>query len=168
MRLRPYKSSDASIVMNWLSDERTVALWKSRRFTYPLTGEQFERYQHEFEQDSHACIFTALDEEGSPVGHVSFREIDYMANTAYMGFIVVDPAARGRGYGKQMVSLALHYAFDLLGVSEVTLGVYGCNTAAQKCYELVGFHKIDRAPQLVKFHEETWEYRYMTVEKQSV
>lgn len=165
MRLRPYKREDGSCLLRWLADERTVALWKADRFLWPLTKEQLLRYEADFSADGHACIFTALDGEGRPCGHFSFRDIDFENNTAHMGFIVVDSAAQGKGLGRQMVALALKYAFEILGVSRVTLGVYDCNEAAKRCYEAVGFKETDRPHQTADFHGERWEYYYLAAER---
>lgn len=165
LRLRPYKKEDGACLLSWLTDERTVELWKADRFSWPLTKEQLERYREQFEQDPAACIFTAVDGTGAPAGHFSFREINYERNSAHMGFIVVDPQARGQGFGRQMVSLALRYAFELLMLERVTLGVFDCNLAARRCYESLGFKEIEREHKTVGFHGETWEYFYLAAEK---
>lgn len=169
LRLRPYKSSDADFLLSWLSDERTVALWKADRFFWPLTKEQLAAYGRDFEADCHAAAFTALSETGKPVGHFSFRRLDWQKNRGHMGFIVVDPAARGKGYGRQMVHQALQYAFGILGLEAVTLGVYDCNQAASRCYEAEGFRRIDREgfeESQVSFGEETWVYYYMEARRE--
>lgn len=165
MELRNYTEADARYLLDWLKEERTVELWKSDRFIWPVTAEQLEKYYTEFSGNHHGRIVTMVDEHGIPVGHFSFREIDHEKRCAYMGFIVIDPAAKGKGYGKQMVSLALLYAFDTLQVDTVTLGVYDCNIAARRCYEAVGFREIDRNHKVTDFHGERWEYFYMAVER---
>lgn len=58
-----------------------------------------------------------------------------------MGFIIVDPGCRGKGYGREMVRLALQYARLCLGLDFVTLGVYDCNEPARRLYEAEGFVK---------------------------
>ena len=82
---------------------------------------------------------TALDETGAPVGHFIMRLADYHAESIRFGFIIVDPEARGKGYGKEMIRLALKYAFEVLGMKRATLGVYEQNPSAKACYEAVGF-----------------------------
>lgn len=164
VRIRPYKSSDAQYLLKWLADEKTVAYWQADRFSWPLTIEQLEKYQANFEADERSCIFTALDGEGNVTGHFSFRNIDYQKNTAHLGFIVTSPAGRGKGMGRQMVSLALSYAFTILLVRRVTLGVFSCNFPALKCYEALGFNRVKEASKLIDFHGEGWEYFYMEKE----
>lgn len=165
VRIRPYKSSDAPYLLKWLEDEKTVAFWKADRFRWPLTSEQLDRYRADFEADPQSCIFTVLDGEGSAFGHFSFRNIDYRENTAHLGFIITDPAARGKGLGRQMVSAALSYAFTMLSVGRVTLGVFRSNHPAVKCYEALGFIRMKQDSKFIDFHGESWEYFYMEKER---
>lgn len=162
MRVRPYKPADAEELMKWLSDERIFEFWKADRFQWPLTKEQLDRYYEDFVADPAAMAFTALDKQGNPAGHFSFRNIDWKENRAHMGYIVVDPASRGKGYGRHMVYLALEYARDILGMHFVTLGVYDCNEPARRCYEAEGFSKAERLGSVeTEFNGETWNYYYM-------
>ncbi|MBR1441007.1 MAG: GNAT family N-acetyltransferase, partial [Lachnospiraceae bacterium] len=50
---------------------------------------------------------------------------------------------RGSGYGTQMLSLGLKYAFEILGVSKVTIGVFENNEPAHKCYQKLGFRDVE-------------------------
>ena len=59
----------------------------------------------------------------------------------------MDPEIKGKGYGRQMLSQALCYAFQILGMQTVTLGVYSDNAAARRCYESLGFKETGRTPE---------------------
>ena len=78
-----------------------------------------------------------------------------------MGFIVVDPMERGKGYGREMVTLALRYAFSLLRVERVTLGVFTVNEAAHRCYLSVGFQDEELHRDYDSFDGEAWDYQDM-------
>lgn len=161
LRLRPYKPDDAGYLMDWLKDERTVRLWRADRFSYPLTKEQLKQYWEDFLSDENAWIFLAVDENGNPCGHFSFRRVDYTKNSAHMGFIVVNPKERGKGYGREMVTLALRYAFGLLRMDRVTLGVFTVNEAAHRCYLSVGFKDEELHRDYDRFDGEQWDYQDM-------
>jgi RimJ/RimL family protein N-acetyltransferase len=45
------------------------------------------------------------------------------------------------GYGNKMLSLGLKYAFEILKVSKVTIGVFENNVSAYWCYKNVGFNE---------------------------
>ncbi|MDE6063906.1 MAG: GNAT family N-acetyltransferase, partial [Lachnospiraceae bacterium] len=59
-----------------------------------------------------------------------------------LGFVIVDDKVRGRGYGREMLSLAIQYAFDFVKVKKISLGVFENNIAAIKCYESCGFQRV--------------------------
>ena len=58
------------------------------------------------------------------------------------GFVIVDDSKRGKGYGKQMLHLAIDYAQQKLGAKHITLGVFCDNLSAVECYKSVGFRII--------------------------
>lgn len=163
LRLRPYKPADSAYLSEWLKDERTVRLWQADRFTYPLTGEQLKQYWEDFLTDEQAFLFLAVDESGKPAGHFSFRRVDYEKNSAHMGFIVINPRERGKGYGREMVLLALQYAFYILKMERVTLGVFTVNEAALRCYRSVGFEEEELHRGHDFFKGESWDYQDMAV-----
>ena len=142
MRLRPYKPSDAQHLLSWWTEvsEDIFVMWSNGKFEYPLTMEQLDSYfQTWCLEEEHGWLMTALDENGVPVGHFIMRLADYQEESIRFGFIIVDPQSRGKGYGKEMIRLALKYAFEVLGMKRATLGVYEHNPSAKACYEAVGF-----------------------------
>ena len=58
-----------------------------------------------------------------------------------IGFVIVDDTKRGKGYGREMIKLALKYAFDLFRAERVTLGVFDNNPSAYRCYKAAGFQE---------------------------
>ena len=77
-----------------------------------------------------------------PVGHLIMRFTDAEKSTLRFGFVIVDDSKRGMGYGKQMLELALGFAFDILKVQKVTLGVLENNPGAYYCYQAAGFRDV--------------------------
>ena len=70
------------------------------------------------------------------------RFTDAEKSTLRFGFVIVDDSRRGMGYGKQMLGLALGFAFDILKVKKVTLGVLENNPGAYHCYKAAGFQDV--------------------------
>jgi RimJ/RimL family protein N-acetyltransferase len=83
---------------------------------------------------------TAFDESGV-VGHLILRYTDAEKKVIRFGFVIVDDAQRGKGYGKQMLRLAAKYAFEIFGAEKITLGVFDNNDSAYGCYKAVGFEE---------------------------
>lgn len=134
-RLYPYKSEDASAVLSWINDERTMRMWGTDKFSsFPIAEAELNAFY--FSKGEKFSPFSFYDGKDF-VGHmtVSF-ENDISARFAH---VVVDSSKRGKGYGTKMLSAALSFAFDQMHFCEVTIGVYEKNTGAYHCYTNLGF-----------------------------
>lgn len=154
IRLRPYKPSDAWPLLAWWegADEQAFVMWSAGKFEYPLAIEQLDGYFSEWclREDS-GWLMTGLDESGKPVGHFIMRMADYEAGTIRMGLIVIDPKQRGKSLGKEMISQALKYAFEVLCMERVTLVVFEDNASAKSCYESAGFVEKEYLPNYAEY-----------------
>lgn len=162
MRLRPYKKCDDKYLMTWFNDEKKFQMWSAGDYTYPLDYQQLQKHREKFEENENAWLFSMLDEDGKVVGHVAIKNVDYRKNTAYIGFIVVDPKQRGKGYGKKLVDLITKYIFEILKINQVTLYVYAKNPIAKKCYESVGFEEGGLEVEQFQYKNEKWD-RYLMI-----
>lgn len=85
---------------------------------------------------------SAFDDTGI-VGHFTMRFPNSSSlDEIRLGFVIVDDKKRGQGYGKEMISLAIQYAFHFVKVKKISLGVFENNKAAIKCYESCGFKRV--------------------------
>ena len=163
MRLRPYiESKDFACIAGWIGDERSHALWCANHFPYPVTAPAFRRFLQQTAAEWTACPFVVTDDAGTPVGF--FR---YSVNTAndegFLASVIVDARLRGQGYGRQMLRLALRYAFEMTGAKLVQLYVFGANTAARRCYERVGFAGQSVEKGAFVYRDEVWDRCHMTI-----
>ena len=145
MKLRPYKAIDGNTIAGWIRDERTLRMWSSDRFgDYPVTAEDINYKYLECngdcaEPDNFYPVMAIKD--GKPVGHLILRYTD--SETIRFGFVIVDDSLRGKGYGKEMLKLAIDYTFNILGAKRITLGVFDNNPGAYCCYKAAGFEEIE-------------------------
>lgn len=63
---------------------------------------------------------TAFDETGV-VGHLIMRFTDKEKKVLRFGFVIIDDSKRAKGYGKEMLHIAVQYAFDILKAEKITL-----------------------------------------------
>lgn len=165
LRLRPYKREDGRFLINWLTEKRQMHMWCREYFTYPFSEEQMNRYYKELEEDERSWGFTALDQSGTPAGSFKMTRADYNAESIHFGFIVIDPDRRGQGLGYEMVSMAVKYAMDLLGMKRITLKVFENNPGARRCYEKAGFAVESYNEKDFLFENEMWGIFLMVYEK---
>ncbi len=142
LRLRPYKACDAEAVVSWTDDETGFRKWSSDRFdSYPITAEYLNRHYDAMAFSDSFFAMTAFDEAG-PVGHLIMRFPGENKNVVRFGFVIVDSRKRCMGYGKEMMRLAIRYAFDILRVEKITMGVFENNAPAYRCYRASGLRDV--------------------------
>lgn len=144
MRLRPYKSGDAAKIINWLKDEDIFLKWGGDHFgQFPITADIIE---NKYLQENGGCAeadnfypWIAFTDEDGVVGHFIMRYLHGDNKCLRFGWVIVDDSIRGKGYGTKMLVKGLEFAFNILGVDMVTIGVFENNDIAHNCYKKVGF-----------------------------
>ncbi len=164
LRLRPYKSCDSKTIENWIQDKEVFLKWGGERFgEFPVTAQIIDdKYRLNNGDCSEADNFypwIAFDENDRVVGHFIMRYLNGNNKLLRFGWVIVDDSIRGKGYGTEMLRLGLKYAFDILGVDKVTIGVFENNEQAHRCYLKAGFE--DR--EIVD--SEPWRVIEMAIER---
>ena len=165
MRLRPFiLSRDFDEIKNWISDERTHAMWCANLIKYPIEKENFDNVMLEAAAKFGDSPYVATTDDGKVVGFFCYS-VNLSTNEGMFKFIMINPLQRGKGLGKEMLQLAIEYAFNITKVDIVQLNVFHENTRAQKCYESVGFivRKIDTG--VFRFKDESWSRCNMVIKK---
>ncbi len=76
---------------------------------------------------------------GKHIGTVKLEPIDVDKGTAMFGLLIGDRDYWGKGIATEVTNLIVDFAFNTLGLREVTLGVLADNKAAIRVYEKCGF-----------------------------
>ena len=106
---------------------------------------------------------TAFDETG-PVGFFTIRKPGEDDKKVSLGYVIVDPGKRGKGYGKQMLRLGLKFIFEVYGADEAGLDVFDSNPRAYNCYKAIGFRETGNR-ELWTAGGYTWNYIEMAISK---
>ena len=140
MHLRAYTPADSKVICSWVKDEKQLFQWSADRIgKWPLEGNELNGQYKDTNPDNFIPL-VAVDDAGSPVGHLFIRRPDESDRSLVrFGFVIVSPELRGKGNGKKMMELAIQYAKSQLHASRITLGVFSNNPKARACYESVGF-----------------------------
>lgn len=143
LRLRPYKPCDAQVITKWLKNEYAFRQWSADRYErFPIAPDDMNSYYDREKDNPRLWPMTAFDGSGA-VGHFTMRYPDASTlDEIRLGFVIVDDSKRGMGYGKEMLTLAIRYAFELLQASKISLGVFENNTPAIRCYRSCGFQPV--------------------------
>ena len=93
------------------------------------------------EPDSNEAFFFTIRQikNDALVGFISLTGVMMKNRLAVIGIGIPHESYRGKGYGKEAVSLLLAYAFDHLGLHKVRLHVHSFNQNAIEMYRSLGF-----------------------------
>ena len=165
MRIRPYiPAKDYECVSKWIDNERTHALWCANLLPYPMTRKSFHDLLEKNSIDWTDSAYIATENNGEAVGFFCYS-VNTEDNIGFLKFIIVDNAKRGMGYGKEMLRLALQYAFQITGARAVQLNVFSENPSAKRCYEEVGFIERNMDKEVFSYQDELWSRLNMIVSK---
>ena len=164
MTLRPFVIEDAATILSWCKDKPAFRRWSADRYQhYPALPEDM---MHRYEGDNMYPL-TAIA-ESKVVGHILLRYPSADKTLIRFGFVIVDDTIRGKGYGKQMLQLAIEKAKNEFGAKMITLGVFDNNLSAFHCYESVGFKVTGTDSYLIDGEEWTGKEMEIKIEKMKI
>ena len=135
LNVRPYKPTDAAIILSWCRDEKAFYQWSAGILgKFPITPNEFKFVES-------LMPFTAFDETGI-VGFFTLRKPQNSTDELRFGFVIIDPTLREKGYGKSMLQLGLKLVFETYSAKRASLGVFENNLPAYHCYKAVGFKDV--------------------------
>jgi RimJ/RimL family protein N-acetyltransferase len=133
--------SRAKIEVNWQRDSeyhRLMDADPARMFSEKQLKAWIEgQIEKGFTPRRHVFSVRTLDDD-KLIGFFALW-LDLVNNEAWVGIGIGERDFWGRGYGTDMMRLALQYAFTELNVHRVSLGLFEYNPRALRSYEKAGF-----------------------------
>ncbi|MCM1261518.1 MAG: GNAT family N-acetyltransferase [Butyrivibrio sp.] len=167
MRIRPYiYDKDYEYIEKWIDDEKVHALWCANLIPYPVTKENLHNFLEKSAMDWTDSAYVATESNGKVVGFFCYS-INVDDNSGFLKLVIVDNKKRGAGYGKEMLRLALQYAFNITGVDLVRINVFEDNIAAKQCYTKLGFATESVTKDALRYKDECWNRCHMVIGKSS-
>jgi ribosomal protein S18 acetylase RimI-like enzyme len=134
MKLKVATEADIDHLMSWFPTERSVNVWGGPKFRYPFTPETFHDDVHWRDMDSYFLL--DADDEMLAFGQIYERHC-----RINLARLVVSPARRNEGIGRQLVSHLMNEGQARFALAEFSLFVYRDNYPAIACYEGLGFEQ---------------------------
>ena len=139
VRLRPLERGDLSRYQE-LFFEPEISLH------YGELGvpENLDRLQRRFEagefDTTDRSLLLVIETEGTLIGTMQLKNTENLpSRSATFGIMIGDPAYLDRGYGTEVSTLLLDYAFAVLGYHKINLDLFEYNARALAMYEKLGF-----------------------------
>lgn len=167
MNIRKYEDSDLEIIKNWSTDEKIHQMWCAGRTEYPVNKESFDALLADIAERCGDVPYVAVDEDGIPVGFYCYS-FNGETHEGMLKFVIVDPARRGCGLGREMIRKAVLKAFESDEVQGVHLMVFTENPRARKCYESVGFKERHTTPDAFKCKFGSWGRCNMVIKRNEI
>ena len=138
-RLGSFEDRYAASIFGWARSSEELDAWASLAAGSP---DVFRRWHAE--ASVHPFV---LFVDGTASGYGEVWE-DVEEDEAEIARVIVEPRSRGRGLGKELVTLLAQQARDL-GYDDIWVRVLPTNGAAIACYGSAGFVRIDPAEEAV-------------------
>jgi RimJ/RimL family protein N-acetyltransferase len=138
--LRSLTKKDFDKTFKWHNDLELKNLTLSHPF--PVTDVQEEEWYNSLLKDSsNKNVYFGIEDKVNKelVGIIFLSKINMIHQTCWLGIFLGEENARGKGFGKEAVSLIVDYAFASLNLRKVSLEVVKTNKNAITVYKKLGF-----------------------------
>lgn len=144
--LSPVSPEDAAQWADWFNDLEVCLPLGDEAYTIAPA----EYLQQAVSEVSRKCspVFSIVDSQTDQlIGRCLLFGVNQVDRSANLGIVIGEKDHWGNGYGQDAIRLLLDYAFNLLNLNSVMLGVFEFNQRAIACYRQVGFREIGRRRQ---------------------
>ncbi len=124
--------------LSWLNDGDVNLYLESGFQTHTMPG--LVEFVNSYQSNPKAVFLVIrLKESNKHIGNIKIDKINKIHMTCEYGIMMGDKDEWGKGYAKEASIAIVNYAFDVLGLNKVNLGVIDSNVAAVKLYVNMGF-----------------------------
>ena len=127
-----YRSFEYDPVM--FADEAEYEKYRHYEYNADKVDAHFDRRSVEENRVSFAVLL-----DGRVIGEAVLKHIDLDSKQCELGIHLINGSVKNRGYGTEAERLALHYAFDVLGIEAVLADCLVNNLRSRHVIEKLGF-----------------------------
>jgi diamine N-acetyltransferase len=138
--LRELSRADVDEIARWPRFEEPDLQWANLELT---TARDRDNWYDRGRSNSSRRRFSVIDRHHRVIGTVGLRNIDYRFGEGTLGIIMSSDVVN-QGYGTDVITTLVRYAFERMGLVKIYLDVAEDNRRAQRCYEKCGFTPFGR------------------------
>ena len=154
--------ADAEVFAEWFDDPMATRLAGFRPIWAMNRASAQERLEEWVKASPGTINFAARTiADDRLVGGIGLMDINGADGHAQLGLSIYKQDDWGHGYGREMIVLALRYAFNELNLHRVWLTTNGFNERAMKLYEKLGFRHEGRGREHILLDGTRWDVVYM-------
>ncbi len=142
VRLRRPQTSDAQNVFNWERDDEVWRYDPHRPYSQNMKDflPTFER--NYIRGNGRQFWFIIEDEQQTPIGTITYFNVDQRAGQAEVGLGLGDKTRWGKGYGAEAIATLVQYLFTQPGFVRLYAETALANTPARKAFRKSGFREV--------------------------
>ncbi|WP_164670825.1 GNAT family N-acetyltransferase [Virgibacillus doumboii] len=137
-RLTRFKEADLPVLEQWYQDEEFMRLMDTSP-AFPKTVEELKEWYVKKQKNNEFLFAVRTLESDELIGFIALDEIDWANRNSWLALGIGDKANWNKGYGQEILRLALGFAFRELNLHRVQLSVFESNKRAIAAYEKCGF-----------------------------
>jgi RimJ/RimL family protein N-acetyltransferase len=136
--------------LSWLKDGR-VTRFMETRFAGVTRRDLLEFYRKMRDSKNDIIFAIAAGRPKRHIGNIKLGRINWVHRYADLGIMIGDRGYWGKGCGQEACRLVADYAFNVLKLNKIILGVYGNHASAIRAYKKAGFNIEGRIKDLCSF-----------------
>lgn len=134
---RPALKDDYAVIASWINSAEACSRWAGPALAYPFKPADLPTLLAK--PQSREMVL--LDADQNVVGYAQFWPRD--EQRVHLGRIIVSPATRGLGYGRQLCERLMQQAIVETSLPVISLRVYRDNPGALHLYQQLGFAVVE-------------------------
>lgn len=144
--LSPVTEEDSKKWAIWFNDLEVTIPLGDEAYTPTSINNELSAINNILQNNAH--LFSIVDiKTDELIGRCGLFSIDRTNRHAMFGIVIGEKSYWNKGYGQEATKLTLDYAFNLLNLNNIMLGVFSFNESAITCYKKVGFREIGKHRQ---------------------
>ena len=140
INLGPLRENDIDILADWYENPDFLRFYDFHP-ALPKTKAQLIKIYEGNGDKTFVPMAVRLNTSGEFIGLIEIDGISVSNRFAWISIGFGDESARGKGYGREAMNLAIEFAFMELNLERLQLNVISYNTSAIALYEKIGFKK---------------------------
>jgi RimJ/RimL family protein N-acetyltransferase len=160
--LSPLSPEDAERIAQWENDLEVALPLGDEAYLLASAEKGRENILETLKQGWH--VFGIVDlATDTLIGRSGLFSINQVDRRAMFGILIGEKEFWGKGYGQEATRLTLDYAFNLLNLNSVSLGVFAFNQRAIHAYQKVGFKQSGIQRQFRIIAEQKYDVIWMDI-----
>jgi len=166
VRLSAYDPEELSKALpRWFRNSEYFRLLSSSMMPLPSPKSAAAWIEKEVLEFSPATYFFSIRTlaDDKLIGDLSLEVVDWSGRDAFVGLGIGETEYWGQGYGTDVMSILLRFAFLEINLRRVTLTVFEYNPRAIRSYEKAGFRHEGRERKVLNKEGRRWDMLVMGI-----